>query len=150
VLDVLRYGDEEAPRAPSPTLARLDELVSRSEGAGLPVHATVKGSPRPLPPGVDQAGYRIVQEALTNIARHAGPASATVRVTYGDSDVTVEIDDDGRGSTGPGPEGSSPTGGNGIPGMRERAAVLGGELDAGPRPGGGFRVRARLPLQKEP
>lgn len=149
VLDVLRHGDEEAPRAPSPTLARLDELVSRSEAAGLPVQTTVEGSPRPLPPGVDLAGYRIVQEALTNIARHAGPASATVRVTYGDDEITVEIDDDGRGRSGPGPAASSPSGGNGIPGMRERAAVLGGELDAGPRPGGGFRVRARLPLQKQ-
>jgi signal transduction histidine kinase len=147
VLDVLRYGDEEAPRAPSPTLARLDELVSRSEAAGLPVRASVEGSRRPLPPGVDLAGYRIVQEALTNIARHAGPATATVRVTYGTDDVIVEIDDDGRGPVG-GPSAAPTGGGNGIPGMRERAAVLGGDLDAGPRPGGGFRVRARLPLQK--
>jgi signal transduction histidine kinase len=145
VLDVLRHGDEEAPRAPSPTLARLDELVARSEAAGLPVRVSIEGSPRPLPPGVDLAAYRIVQEALTNIARHAGPATATVRVTYGPDAVTVEIEDNGRGRAAAATAG----GGNGIPGMCERAEVLGGELDAGPRLGGGFRVRARLPVQRD-
>jgi len=82
-----------------------------------------------------------VQEALTNVARHAGPATATVHVTYGEQDVTVQVDDDGRRGARP-----RPAGGSGIAGMRERVAALGGDLYAGPRPGGGFRVRARLPL----
>jgi signal transduction histidine kinase len=92
------------------------------------------------------AAFRIVQEALTNVTRHAGGAIATVRVSYGEQDLTVQVDDDGRGSPALGAAGS----GKGILGMRERATALGGELEAGPRPGGGFRVRARLPLNGEP
>jgi signal transduction histidine kinase len=84
-----------------------------------------------------------VQEALTNVARHAGPATATVRVIYGEDDVTVQVDDDGGGRPG---DPQPPASGNGIAGMAERVAALGGELDVGPRPGGGFRVRARFPL----
>jgi signal transduction histidine kinase len=98
---------------------------------------------RPLPFAVDVAAFRIVQEALTNVTRHAGPATATVQVSYGDQDLSVQVDDDGRGAS---PPGTAPGGGKGILGMRERVAALGGELQAGPRPGGGFRVRARLPL----
>ena len=143
VLGVLRQVDEEIPRAPAPSLARLDELVSRARGAGLTVRTEIGGEPRPLPAGVDVAGYRIVQEALTNVGRHAGTAAATVRVTYREGDLTVEVDDDGRGRA------SSETsgGGHGITGMRERAQSLGGTLEAGPRPGGGFRVVARLPVK---
>jgi signal transduction histidine kinase len=88
-----------------------------------------------------------VQEALTNVTRHAGPATATVRVSYGDRDLTVQVDDDGRGLSA---HGSAPGSGNGIVGMRERVAALGGDLQAGPRAGGGFRVRARLPLDGAP
>jgi signal transduction histidine kinase len=110
----------------------------------------VDGAPAELPPAVDLAAFRVVQESLTNVVRHAGPASATVRVVYGAADVVVEVSDDGRsapapfrGSPGPsGPDG----GGHGIAGMRERVAALGGELRAGPRPQGGFQVWARLPL----
>ena len=141
VLDVLRQVDEASPRAPTAGLARLDDLVARAAAAGLSVRTEVEGESRPLPAGVDLAAFRIVQEALTNVARHAGPASATVRVAYGDDDLTVQVDDDGRG-----PGGGASGGGNGIPGMRERAAALGGRLRAGPRPGGGFQVLASLPL----
>ncbi|HXF37277.1 MAG TPA: sensor histidine kinase [Actinomycetota bacterium] len=143
VLEILRQDDERAPRSPTSTLARLDDLVRRAAAAGLEVRTRTEGTPRPLPFGVDVAAFRIVQEALTNVARHAGAATATVRVAYGERDLLVEVDDDGRGP----PAGSPVGGGTGIVGMRERAAALGGELEAGPRPEGGFRVRARFPLR---
>ena len=142
VLDVLRQGNEAPPRAPASGLAQLDSLVAGAGATGLEVRTRVEGLPRPLPAGTDLAAFRIVQESLTNVTRHAGPASATVLVRYGNDDLTVQVDDDGRGpaaAAGPGT-------GNGIRGMRERVAALGGELTTGPRPGGGFRVLARLPL----
>ncbi len=142
VLDILRQEGEPAPRSPASTLARLDELVWRAAAAGLEVRTETDGRVRPLPFGVDVAAFRIVQEALTNVTRHAGPATATVRVSYGERDLTVEVDDDGPGRA----VHSGAGGGKGIVGMRERVAALGGRLEAGPRPGGGFRVRARLPL----
>jgi len=142
VLDVLRQGGD-APRSPTSGLDSLDGLVANAAAAGLEVRTRVEGTPRPLPAGVDLAAFRIVQEALTNVTRHAGPASATVLVAYGDDDLTVQVDDDGRGHPKPG---GTPGGGNGIRGMRERAAALGGDLSAGPRAGGGFRVSAHLPL----
>jgi signal transduction histidine kinase len=141
-LDVLRGVDEQAPRSPAPSLGRLDDLASRATAAGIEVRTEVDGDPRPLPAGVDQAAFRIVQEALTNVVRHAGPASATVRVAYGAGALTVQVDDDGASAPGR----RAPGGGNGIRGMRERTAALGGQLEAGPRPDGGFRVLARLPL----
>jgi signal transduction histidine kinase len=140
-LGVLRQVDETAPTAPAPSLARLSELVDRAGAMGLSVRTEVEGGPRPVPAEVDLAAYRIVQEALTNVSRHAGTANAVVRIRYGDDDVRVEIDDDGRGAAN-----GAGTGGNGIRGMGERARALGGELFAGARPDGGFRVRARLPL----
>jgi signal transduction histidine kinase len=143
VLDILRQEGEPAERSPTWTLARLEDLVSQAAAAGLVVETRTDGEARPLPFAVDVAAFRIVQEALTNVTRHAGPATATVRVSYGDQDLSVQVDDDGRG---PSPQGKAPGGGKGIVGMRERVAALGGELQAGPRPGGGFRVRARLPL----
>ncbi len=142
VLDILRQGDELAPRTPTPTLRQLDDLVSRAAAAGLEVRTEREGEVRPLPFGVDVAAYRIVQEALTNVTRHAGPATATVRIAYGDRDLVVQVEDDGRGPPAYGRPGS----GKGILGMRERVAALGGDLEAGPQPDGGFRVRARLPL----
>jgi signal transduction histidine kinase len=142
VLEILRREGERAPRSPTSTLARLDDLVSQAAAAGLEVRTETDGEVRPLPFGVDVAAFRIVQEALTNVARHAGPASASVRLTFGDRDLTVQVDDDGRGAQTSGPAGS----GKGILGMRERVAALGGDLEAGPRRDGGFRVRARLPL----
>src|SRR5207302_6302155 len=138
VLGVLRQMDESAPRSPAPGLGRLDEVVSRATSAGLPVVVEVEGAADGLPAGVDRAAYRIVQEALTNVTRHAGPARATVRISYGDGDLVVQIDDDGLGVSTNG----APPGGNGIVGMRERAATFGGTVQVGPRPGGGFRVRA--------
>jgi signal transduction histidine kinase len=145
VLEVLRRSGEEQPRAPQPGLDELDDLVSRAGAAGLEVNLEVHGRPRPLPADVDLAAFRIVQEAVTNVVRHAGKATATVRVAYSDHDVTLQIDDTGRGgSPGPYPSGS------GITGMRERTAALGGRLEAGPRPGGGFRVRAQLPMDGAP
>jgi signal transduction histidine kinase len=145
VLGVLRQVDEELPRSPVPSLARLGDLVSRV-AVGISVRTEVEGEARPLPAGVDRAAFRIVQEALTNVARHAGRAAATVRVSYGGRVLTVQVEDDGVGAASRGTPGS----GSGIPGMRERAAALGGELEAGPRPGGGFRVLARLPLDVGP
>jgi len=142
VLDVLRQDGEPAPRSPTSTLARLDDLITQASAAGLKVRAETEGTVRALPFGVEVAAYRIVQEALTNVARHAGPATATVRIAYGEDEVTVQVDDDGRG---PSARQQSPSG-NGIVGMRERAAALGGQLYAGARPGGGFQVRARLPV----
>src|SRR5215207_634762 len=139
-LGVLRRVDEEAPRAPTPGLNRLDALVERVGTAGVAATIEVAGDRRPLPAAVDVAAYRIVQEALTNVYRHSGASTATVRIEYGDREVTVQVDDDGRGV----PLGDD--GGNGIRGMHERATALGGTLTAGPRQEVGFRVRARLPL----
>jgi signal transduction histidine kinase len=145
VLGVLRGTDEGAPRTPSPGLARLDELVESSNAAGLTVRVERRGEPEPLPSDVDLAAYRIVQEALTNAARHSGGSSAAVSITYGGDHVVVQVDDDGPGR--PARPWSRPQGtGSGIVGMTERAVSLGGTLEAGPRPGGGFRVRARLPV----
>lgn len=143
VLDILRQEGEPAPRSPTSTLARLDELVAQAASAGLKVRTETEGEVRPLPFGVDVAAFRIVQEALTNVTRHAGPATATVRLTYGKHDLTVQVDDDG---CGPAAADGVPGDRQGLVGMRERAAALGGELQAGRRPGGGFRVKARLPL----
>jgi signal transduction histidine kinase len=144
VLDVLRQGDEAPPRAPASGLAQLDSLVAGAGATGLEVRTRVEGLPRPLPAGTDLAAFRIVQESLTNVTRHAGPASATVLVRYGPDDLTVRVDDDGRGPVAA----AGPGNGNGIRGMRERVAALGGELTTGPRPGGGFRVQARLPIDE--
>jgi signal transduction histidine kinase len=142
VLSVLRQEDDPAPRSPTPALARLDDLVSQAAAAGLTVRTEIDGPARPLPFSVDAAAYRIVQEALTNVTRHAGQATAVVLVSYTEQDLTVQVDDDGSGPP-PDPHAGN---GKGIVGMRERAAALGGELQAGPRPGRGFRVRAHLPL----
>jgi signal transduction histidine kinase len=145
VLDVLRHSDEEPPRSPTSGMARLDDLVAGTAGAGFRVTKRIEGRPRPLPAEVDLATFRIVQEALTNVTRHTGGAKAEVRIKYGRRYLTVQVDDDGPG-TGSNP---APGAGKGIRGMRERAEALGGELEAGPRPGGGFRIRARLPLEED-
>ena len=145
VLEILRRGDERAPRSPTPGLAGLDGLVERSRAAGIDVRTKVDGTPRQLPTGVDRAAFRIVQEALTNVVRHARATTATVHITYAPDDIEIAVEDDGRG-----PVAADPTrGGSGLAGMRERAAALGGRLDAGPRPGGGFVVNASLPLDEK-
>jgi signal transduction histidine kinase len=146
VLGVLRDVDENAPRAPTPGLARLGDLVDTAAAAGLAVRIEEAGHRAPLPVEVDLAAYRIVQEALTNSARHSGGANATVRLDYSASAIEVEVSDDGT----PRPSGQSAApahgSGSGIAGMTERAAALGGTLRAGGRPEGGFGVWARLPL----
>lgn len=146
VLGVLRQDDDELPRSPSPSLARISELVSGATAAGITVRVSEEGAKRALPASVDLAGYRILQEALTNSARHAAGAAVAVRVVYGPGDLVIQVDDDGARRSGTGPSGVADGGGNGIPGMTERAKALGGTLRAGPRPDGGFRVRAWLPL----
>jgi signal transduction histidine kinase len=140
VLGILRGPGEEAPRSPTAGTAGVEELISRTAAAGISVASEVRGEPRPLPASVDLAVYRILQEALTNVARHAQPAVATVRLTFAEDDVTLEVEDDGARN------GEPHTAGNGISGMRERVAALGGDFSAGPRGESGFRVSARLPL----
>jgi signal transduction histidine kinase len=140
-LGVLRQAGEAAPTAPVAGLDRLGELVETTRLGGLDVRVDTGGERRPLPAEVDLAAYRIVQESLTNVTRHAHATAVTVRTEHGPRHVTVEITDNGRGPATPG--GTVP--GSGISGMRERARALGGDLTAGPGPGGGFTVRARIP-----
>ncbi|MBK3642079.1 sensor histidine kinase [Streptomyces sp. MBT33] len=139
VLDTLRTPGD-APRAPAPGLDRLPELVQQAASAGLTVD--VEGAPPRLAPGTDLAAFRIVQEALTNVVRHSGSRHARVHVGHDSAALRLQIDDDGP-ATGADAGGS----GNGLAGMRERAAALGGTIEAGPRPDGGFRVLAVLPLK---
>ena len=136
--------DTDAANAPKPTLARVDALAARARNAGVPVELNVEGEPAALPAGVDLAAYRIVQEALANAAKHAGPARASVVVRYRPHAVEVEIADDGRGPGRAPSRGNG--GGHGLIGIGERVALYGGTLDVGPRPSGGFLVHARLPI----
>ena len=144
LLGVLRADGDGAAYAPAPGLADLDRLVADIRAAGVGVDVVTEGTPHEVPPGVDLTAYRIVQEALTNVLKHAGPARAAVTVGYEPDAITLEVVDDGRGINGRATEG-----GHGLLGMRERVAVYGGTLDAGPRVGGGFRVAARLPYGAE-
>jgi signal transduction histidine kinase len=138
-------GDEgEAVLLPQPDLGQVPALVDRVRAGGLPVELTVTGA-RVLPPGVDLAAYRVVQEALTNVIKHANQARATVRVEYRPDELAITVSDDGRAGLAAGLPG-----GRGLIGLRERIAIYGGELDAGPRPGGGWRLRARIPLEPPP
>ncbi|MGI9009206.1 MAG: sensor histidine kinase [Streptosporangiaceae bacterium] len=140
ILNVLRQADEADPTSPAPGLAQLPVLVEGAAKAGLPVAVRTTGEPAALPAAVDLAAYRIIQESLTNVIRHAGPATATVSLGYEPDRLRIEIRDTGRGTPG----GAHPRpGGHGLPGMRERAAAAGGELTAGPAgQGGGFAVTA--------
>ncbi|HEY7792656.1 MAG TPA: histidine kinase [Gaiellaceae bacterium] len=142
LLGVLREDGEEIALAPQPSLEHLDVLAAKLRDAGLPVEVTVEGDRRELPPGVDLSAYRIAQEALTNALKHAGPARAHVHLRYRPDHVEVEVLDDGGGSGSGNGSGS----GHGLLGMRERVTVFGGELETGPRDGGGYAVKARLPL----
>ena len=146
MLGALRADGEQVPRSPTPRLADLGGLVRRADAAGLTVRVHVTGEPAPLPGGVELAAFRIVQEALTNVVRHAGTSTATVCLDYRPGELGVQVDDAGPGRPD-GPGGPPETeGGRGIAGMRERAGALGGDLTAGAKPGGGFRVQARLPV----
>jgi signal transduction histidine kinase len=140
LLGMLRRDERDPGLRPQPGLGDLEELVARARRAGLPVELVIEGAPVPLPAGVDLAAYRIVQEGLTNTRKHAGPARACVAVRYGPEALELEISDDGRA-------GANGEGGHGLVGMRERVALYGGRLETGPRPDGGFTVRAHLPLE---
>ena len=141
-LSVLRSTED----ADGSGLGQLENLVARARAAGLPVTVTVSGAERPLPPEVDQAAYRIVQEALTNVSRHAGQAHTSVRLEYSPDALTVQVDDEGQ-DRGGSSDGRTAGPGLGLLGMRERVSALGGRLHAGPRDSGGFRVQAELPAQ---
>jgi len=146
LLGVLRQDNElQASLTPVPGLANLDSLLAEVGKAGLAVRVRVEGTPLQLPAGVDLSAYRIVQEALTNVVKHAGPAQAQVTIGYRDQELTVEVIDDGGGAVPPASYGRMGTG-HGLIGMRERVAAFNGDLQVGSRPGGGFRVAARLPL----
>ena len=146
LLGVLRQADEpQGDLAPVPGLADLEGLLAELAKAGLAVKLRVNGTRPPVPAGVDLSAYRIVQEALTNVVKHAGSARAQVVVGYGDQDIRVEVIDDGRAAVTWVSDGRAGTG-HGLIGMRERVQAFGGDLEVGPRPGGGFRVAARLPL----
>jgi len=138
-LKLLR-GDEAAELAPQPGLGELPDLLERTRSAGVGIELTVEGEPRPLDQSVDLSAYRIVQEALTNVVKHAGPAHTKVTLGYHPDALELTIADSGNGA----PSTASP-GGHGLVGMRERAAMFGGTLTAGPRDGHGFEVRASLP-----
>ena len=151
LLGVLRTGDgpESGEYVPQPDVQQIEELVEHVRRAGLTVDFKVEGTPRPLPSGVELTAYRIVQEALTNTRKHGGPdAGASVRLVYFDDGLGLLVEDDGRGASHELYEDGGADGrGHGLIGMRERVGMVGGTLDAGPRPGGGFRISALLPLK---
>jgi signal transduction histidine kinase len=145
-LRLLRDADDEPEFAPQPGLHDLDGLLARSRAAGLDVALAVEGAPRPLARSVDLSAFRIVQEALTNVVKHAGRAPTSVTIAYGPDALELTIVDSGDG----GPAAPAAPGGHGLIGMRERTALFGGTLTAGPRAGAGFEVRASLPYDEAP
>jgi signal transduction histidine kinase len=142
ILNVLRQADDADPTQPAPGTARLEDLIAGARRAGLETTLTVTGNPVPLPGAVDLAAYRIIQESLTNTIRHAGPATAAVALGYARDELRIDVTDTGRGQAVIAGNGD----GHGLAGMRERAAAVGGTVEAGPGPAGGFLVAARLPL----
>jgi signal transduction histidine kinase len=140
MVGVLRRPEEGPALAPQPSLEHLERLVEQARQAGLSVDLRVEGDRQPLPAGVDLTAYRLIQEGLTNALKHARAKRAQVVLRYGEGHLEVTVSDDGRGA------GSGDGGGHGLVGMRERVAVFGGELEAGPRAEGGYRLRARLPV----
>jgi signal transduction histidine kinase len=144
LLGIMRTEEEVPALAPQPGLGTLPALVEQVRQSGLPVELTVEGEPVKLPAGVDLSAYRIVQEALTNALKHAGPAHAWVAVRYVGDDVEIEVANDGRSQD------ENDGAGHGLVGMRERVALCGGELESGPRQGGGFKISARLPVAGAP
>jgi signal transduction histidine kinase len=147
ILNVLRQADDADPVQPAPGLAQLDALIEGARRAGLPVTFAVTGDRFPLPTAVDLAAYRIVQESLTNVIRHAGPADAAVSIRYHPGEIAIDVTDTGHGpKPGAAASAAGGTAGHGQVGMRERAAAVGGTVQTGPRPGGGYQVTARLPV----
>jgi signal transduction histidine kinase len=144
LLGVIRKTDDRPALRPQPTLAYLDELLAQVREAGLAVQLRIEGEPVPLPPGVDLSAYRIVQEALTNVLKHAGASHAEVLICYRTGELELEVSDDGHGPA------AAPGGGHGLVGMRERVALYGGVLEAGRRDGGGYRLHARLRFEPVP
>jgi signal transduction histidine kinase len=144
LLGVLRADEGQLALAPQPSLSRLADLADGLTRTGLPVEVTVEGDAVELPPGIDVSAYRIVQEALTNALKHAGPARAQVIVRYRPDELELEVRDDGAGN------GNGGGSGHGLAGMRERVGIYGGQLESGRLPGGGYALRARLPLQTAP
>ena len=145
LLGLLRAGDDVDGRLPHPTLASIDGLIEETTKAGLPVDLRVEGDPVALSPGLDLSAYRIVQEALTNVLKHAGPSARTeVRVSTDNHAVIIEVLDNGLGARA-GPADGQPSG-HGLLGMHERVALYGGSMTAGPQAGSGYALRARLPL----
>ncbi|HEX2240679.1 MAG TPA: sensor histidine kinase, partial [Actinomycetota bacterium] len=144
LLGILRVGDAESETAPQPGLRELGALVHQVRGTGLPVELEIDGSDRPLPASIELSAYRIVQEGLTNALKHANASAVDVRITYGDSQLSIEIVDDGRGLTRNGAEG------HGLIGIRERVAMYNGKMEVGSRAEGGFRLRAVIPLDEGP
>jgi signal transduction histidine kinase len=140
MVGVLRRPEEAPALAPQPSLEHLDKLVAQAREAGLPVELQIEGTPEQLPAGVDLTAYRLVQEGLTNALKHARAEHAVVLVRYSDGHVELTVSDDGPGG------GDGDKGGHGLVGMRERVSVYGGELEAGPRPEGGYQLRAKLPI----
>jgi signal transduction histidine kinase len=151
LLGVLRTGEhqEGGEYVPQPDVEQIEDLVEQCRCSGLPVDFKIEGTPRPLPSGVELTAYRIVQEALTNTRKHGGPnAGASVRLVYFDDGLGLLVEDDGKGAPSElYEEGGADGRGHGLIGMRERVGMVGGTLDAGPRPGGGFRISALLPLK---
>jgi signal transduction histidine kinase len=141
LVGILREDEARPALVPQPGIANLELLLAKVRESGLPVELEVQGAPVPLPPGIDLSAFRIVQEALTNALKYAGRAQARVLVRFTPGALVLEVRDDGAGV-----DGAGSTGGHGLMGMRERVALFGGELRAGPDPEGGFRVQARLPL----
>ena len=143
LVGVLRRPEEAPALAPQPSLEHVDKLVAQTREAGLPTRLTVEGDASPLPAGIDLTAYRLVQEGLTNALKHARATHAEVHVRYANGSVELVVRDDGNG------DGTGEGGGHGLVGMRERVAVIGGELVAGPRQNGGYELRARLPIAPE-
>lgn len=141
LVGILRLAEDASELEPQPGLGQVARLVEQAKGLGLAVELRVEGQPMPLPPGVDLTAYRLVQEGLTNVRKHANANHAEVRLRYGDQGLEVEVCDDGKGAN------AVNEGGQGLIGMRERVSIYGGQFEAGPLGDGGFRLRARLPVQ---
>ncbi len=140
LVGILRLPEDEPGLEPQPGIDRVAGLVEQARELGFAVDLRIEGEPTPLPPGLDLTAYRLVQEGLTNARKHSNASQTGVCLRYEPGCLEIEVSDNGRGAT------TTDQGGHGLAGMRERVTIYGGEFEAGPRPGGGFRLRARLPV----